>query len=311
MGSGNDGATSKNLRFEPVETADYSRVFRGRKLVGLDQDVETKLLGPVSRDAVAGSDGGVDFSVRVNSDGGESSREREKRRTGKRERKSEMKLKNLIFTNTLFELFTILPPKEISSPKLRYNSDSSLPPVYEFISEPPTQPNHLWSQNPSGQKNDRNTLPQGIYVDEGNVAIILQLSVVQHMSMETKINKSARSLTGFNGVTSVIVDMIDLDVYFPSVISLQTFMIIDEVSPYNGILGRPGLARSTSSHLPRIRKFVIQSLGRYRLDQQRSGNGKRMLNSRASEKQASTIYPYKSSISKGSRTSRGGRKSRS
>ena len=82
-----------------------------------------------------------------------------------------------------------------------------------------------------------------IYVDEGNTAIILQLSVVQHIGMETKINKSARSLTGFNGATTVIVGMIGLDVYSPPVINSQTFMVINEVSPYNGILGRPWIGK--------------------------------------------------------------------
>ncbi|CAL8163983.1 unnamed protein product [Prunus armeniaca] len=45
-------------------------------------------------------------------------------------------------------------------------------------------------------------------------------------------------MTGFNGATTVTVGTIDLDVYSPPVVCLQTFMVIDEVSPYNGILGR-------------------------------------------------------------------------
>ncbi|CAL8168152.1 unnamed protein product [Prunus armeniaca] len=68
---------------------------------------------------------------------------------------------------------------------------------------------------------------------------ILQLAVIQQMGLEAKINKSARSLTGFNGATTVTVGTIDLDVYSPPVVCLQTFMVINEVSPYNGILGRP------------------------------------------------------------------------
>ncbi|XP_008227561.1 PREDICTED: uncharacterized protein LOC103327060 [Prunus mume] len=78
-----------------------------------------------------------------------------------------------------------------------------------------------------------------IHTDEGSAANILQLAIIQQISLEKKINKSARSLTGFNGATAVIVGTIDLDVYFPPIISSQTFMVIDEVSPYNGILGRP------------------------------------------------------------------------
>lgn len=63
------------------------------------------------------------------------------------------------------------------------------------------------------------------------------------MGLEAKINKSARSLTGFNGATTVTVGTIDLDVYSPPVVYLQTFMVIDKVSPYNGILGRPWIGK--------------------------------------------------------------------
>ncbi|XP_020421401.1 uncharacterized protein LOC109949707 [Prunus persica] len=82
-----------------------------------------------------------------------------------------------------------------------------------------------------------------IHADEGSAANILQLAVIQQMGLETKINKLARSLTGFNGATTITVGTIDLDVYFPPVISLQTFMVINEVSPYNGILGRPWIGK--------------------------------------------------------------------
>ncbi|KAI5351579.1 hypothetical protein L3X38_004470 [Prunus dulcis] len=78
-----------------------------------------------------------------------------------------------------------------------------------------------------------------IYADECSAANILQRAVIQQMGLETKINKSARSLTGFNGATTVTVGTIDLDVYSQPVISSQTFMVINEASPNNGILGRP------------------------------------------------------------------------
>ncbi|XP_034212769.1 uncharacterized protein LOC117625293 [Prunus dulcis] len=82
-----------------------------------------------------------------------------------------------------------------------------------------------------------------IHADEGSAANILQLAVIQQMGLEAKINKSAKSLTGFNGATTVTVGMIDLDVYSPPVISSQTFMVIDKVSPYNGILGKPWIGK--------------------------------------------------------------------
>ncbi|CAL2270497.1 unnamed protein product [Prunus armeniaca] len=78
-----------------------------------------------------------------------------------------------------------------------------------------------------------------IHADKGSAANILQLAVIQQMGLEAKINKSARSLTSFNGATTVTVGTIDLDVYSPPVVCLQMFMVINEVSPYNGILGRP------------------------------------------------------------------------
>ncbi|XP_008227357.1 PREDICTED: uncharacterized protein LOC103326882 [Prunus mume] len=59
-----------------------------------------------------------------------------------------------------------------------------------------------------------------IHADEGSAANILQLAVIQQMGLETKINKSAKSLTGFNGATTVTVSTIDLDVHSPPVYQL-------------------------------------------------------------------------------------------
>ncbi|XP_020421302.1 uncharacterized protein LOC109949630 [Prunus persica] len=44
-----------------------------------------------------------------------------------------------------------------------------------------------------------------IYADEGSAANILQLGVIQQMSLETKINKLALSLTSFNDTTTVTI----------------------------------------------------------------------------------------------------------
>ncbi|CAL9000544.1 unnamed protein product, partial [Prunus brigantina] len=68
---------------------------------------------------------------------------------------------------------------------------------------------------------------------------ITHSQTVAEMDLETKINKPARLLIGFNDATTVTVGTIDLDVYSSPVISSQTFMVINEVSPYNDILGRP------------------------------------------------------------------------
>lgn len=57
-------------------------------------------------------------------------------------------------------------------------------------------------------------------MDEGSAANILQLSVVQQMGLEPKINKQVRSLTDFNGATSITVGKIDLDIHSPLVVYL-------------------------------------------------------------------------------------------
>ncbi|CAL8175793.1 unnamed protein product [Prunus armeniaca] len=110
-----------------------------------------------------------------------------------------------------------------------------------------------------------------IYADEGIATNILQLAVIQQMSLETKINKSAKSPTGFNGATTVTVGTIDLDVYSPLVISSQTFMVIDEASPYNGILGRPWIIKInaiTSAIHQKIRYPILGgSVGQINNDQ--------------------------------------------
>ncbi|CAL8993620.1 unnamed protein product, partial [Prunus brigantina] len=83
----------------------------------------------------------------------------------------------------------------------------------------------------------------GLDVPHNDTLVISIQTAQAMMGLETKINKSAKSLTGFNGATTVIVGKIDLDVYSPLVISSQTFMVIDEASPYNGILGRPWISK--------------------------------------------------------------------
>ncbi|XP_021808575.1 uncharacterized protein LOC110752269 [Prunus avium] len=110
-----------------------------------------------------------------------------------------------------------------------------------------------------------------VHVDEGSAANILQLSVIQQMGLEPKISKLARSLTSFNGATSITVGTIDLDVHSPSVVCSQTFMVIDEISPYNGILGRSWINKIepiTSALHQKIRYPILGSwIGQINSDQ--------------------------------------------
>ncbi|CAL8076667.1 unnamed protein product [Prunus armeniaca] len=63
------------------------------------------------------------------------------------------------------------------------------------------------------------------------------------MRLEPKNSKLAKSLNGFNRATSITVGMTDLDIHSPPVVCSQAFMVIDEVSPYNRILGRPWISK--------------------------------------------------------------------
>lgn len=78
-----------------------------------------------------------------------------------------------------------------------------------------------------------------IHLNERSVANILQLFVIQQMGLENKITRLAELFTGFSGATSIIVGAIDLDIYSPLVVCNYNFLVINEVSPYNNILGRP------------------------------------------------------------------------
>ncbi|CAL8179172.1 unnamed protein product [Prunus armeniaca] len=86
MNGGGGGATIGKVRLEPVETAGGSRALRSGFWVGQVWDFTTSRTEPVSRAGVAGSDGGVENSVRVNSDERERECSRERERTHGRER---------------------------------------------------------------------------------------------------------------------------------------------------------------------------------------------------------------------------------
>ncbi|CAL2269324.1 unnamed protein product [Prunus armeniaca] len=85
MNGGGGGATTGKVRLEPVETAGGSQALRLGFWVGQVRDFTTSRTELVSRAGVAGSDGGVENSVRVNSD------EREREFAGERENARERK----------------------------------------------------------------------------------------------------------------------------------------------------------------------------------------------------------------------------
>ncbi|KAM2243911.1 hypothetical protein ACFX1S_010672 [Malus domestica] len=87
------------------------------------------------------------------------------------------------------------------------------------------------------------TIFDRMMVDNGSAVILLQLSVIQKMGLESTIIRQAEVFTGFNGHTSTAISHITLNMKAPPVVSKQTFTIVSDPSPYNGIVGRPWLIK--------------------------------------------------------------------
>ncbi|CAN6543549.1 unnamed protein product [Malus baccata var. baccata] len=82
-----------------------------------------------------------------------------------------------------------------------------------------------------------------VMMDNGSSINLLQLSIIQKMSLESTIQRKAEVLTGFNELTSTAIGTITLDVTSPPIVTLQTFMIVSDPSLHNGILSRPCLVK--------------------------------------------------------------------
>ncbi|XP_021754941.1 uncharacterized protein LOC110720247 [Chenopodium quinoa] len=86
----------------------------------------------------------------------------------------------------------------------------------------------------------RNYLIKRILVDNGSSANIIMLDTVKHMSIDKKyiINKLTM-LVGFNGETKKTIGEITLPTYAKGINLQVMFLVIDTLSSYNIILGRP------------------------------------------------------------------------
>ncbi|KAM2057968.1 hypothetical protein ACFX16_030598 [Malus domestica] len=75
------------------------------------------------------------------------------------------------------------------------------------------------------------------------------------MGLENTIIRRAKVLTRFNGHTLSVIGHITLDVKTPPVVSKQTFTIVSDPSPYNGILRRPWLIKLDAATSVKYKKF--------------------------------------------------------
>ena len=79
-----------------------------------------------------------------------------------------------------------------------------------------------------------------VLVDGGSAVNIIMLSVLQVMGIgEDKVVRKSSMLVGFSGESKHSVGEIQLPVYVDGATSLESFCVLDCLSPYNVILGRP------------------------------------------------------------------------
>ncbi|XP_048436520.1 uncharacterized protein LOC125475592 [Pyrus x bretschneideri] len=83
-------------------------------------------------------------------------------------------------------------------------------------------------------------------VDNGSAINLLQLLIIQKISLESTIICRAEVLNGFNERTLTAIGHITLDMKPLLVVSKQTFTIISDPSPFNKILRRPWLIKLDS-----------------------------------------------------------------
>ena len=78
-----------------------------------------------------------------------------------------------------------------------------------------------------------------VLVDPGSKADLLQLPAFRQMNISfDRLSLSGRILSGFNGATTVTMGDIALPVKARPVVQQVLFSIVEDLGPYNAILGR-------------------------------------------------------------------------
>ena len=78
-----------------------------------------------------------------------------------------------------------------------------------------------------------------VLIDPGNAATLLQLPAFKQMKLSIEVvNSAGRILSGFNGATTVTLGDVALPVKVGSVTQQVLFSIVEDLGPYNAIMGR-------------------------------------------------------------------------
>ena len=81
-----------------------------------------------------------------------------------------------------------------------------------------------------------------VLVDRGSVADLLQLPAFTNMKLSSNMLNSARQiLSGFNGATTTTMGDVTLPVKARSVTQRVLFSIVEDLGPYNAIVGQTWL----------------------------------------------------------------------
>ena len=81
-----------------------------------------------------------------------------------------------------------------------------------------------------------------VLVDPGSAADLLQLPTFQHMKLSIGVvNLVEQILSGFNGATTVTLEDVTLSVKAGPVTQQVLFLIVEDLGPYNPIMGRAWL----------------------------------------------------------------------
>ena len=89
-----------------------------------------------------------------------------------------------------------------------------------------------------------------VLVDPGSATDLLQLPAFRHMKVPLdKLSSVGRILSGFNGATTLTVGDIAFPVKAGPVTQQVLFSVVEDLGPYNAIVGRGLAARYESSTL--------------------------------------------------------------
>ena len=81
-----------------------------------------------------------------------------------------------------------------------------------------------------------------ILVDPGSTADLLQLPAFRQMNISfNKLSSASRIISGFNGATTVMMGNIALPVKAGPVVQQVLFLVVEDLGPYNSIVGRAWL----------------------------------------------------------------------